>query len=354
MRTSIAVRSLATLVAAIAACGKPAARPPSVPASAPSLAGGEATMPPGAPALPATCLTRDPDLVISYQLARIGDELVVCGSSYDHLRGCWTLDPATGAVAARARAPIPGAGFPVKDGCHDGMCSGRPPADDDEWSVKLFALHPDGKRAVLLAGLRVTLFDVASKRVTGSFLLRGADTVAEGQLSNSPAGLWFVGDTIYVRGDDAGPASALFRYDLTGKALGGLWGLYHGGVGVDGASLVLQEDAVSTVQILDGLRARPVRTRTVPRGACTPSDLPEWSADDDDPAQAACLAYLGRHYQPYDGAQLVSDGPDLIGFTGGQLFVLDGKTLAEKRRVDVARCDDGPVEDGAEGDSEND
>ena len=316
--------SLAALVAIGAGCGQPSA-----PARAPRVIG------------PATCVPPGDGWGPRDQLGRVGDDLVLCVRGADGLRGCWTLDPVTGAAVARPTAPIPGAGFPVTGGCYQGMCSTAVAPRVPEQDAALVALHPDGRRAAMLEGGRLTVFERAGARVVTSFLLRG-DQAGDQMISNAATGLWFVGETIYVRGDDAGPAAVLIRYDLSGRARSTLHGLYLGGVGVAGATLLVQEDALSTLRREDGVRTGRAQRRSVPAGPCTFAEAGDGEFLGDDPADAPCRAYLARTYRPYAGAQLVDHGEGLVGFTGSQLFVLDGTTLAETRRVEVARCGGGP------------
>lgn len=269
-----------------------------------------------------------------YQFGRVDGDAVLCGGGGDTERRCWTVDPRSGAVTVRAAAPIPGGGFPIRGRCHNGLCAPvRPDASPD--LAAWFVLHPDGARAAIVDGLDVTLFDRATGRATATFPLRG-DHTGDWQITNAATEVWFVGDTIYVRGDDAGPASYLFRYDLRGRTSESIDGLYQGGVGLDGDRLLVQVDGLVAVLSLDGVTQPQTRRRTIPRGPCRGGDHAEWTDLGDD--FAACEAHLARHYVPYDGARLISVGRALIGVTDTEVFTLDGASLAETHRAPLARC----------------
>ncbi|MCW5808502.1 MAG: hypothetical protein KIT31_39490 [Deltaproteobacteria bacterium] len=303
---------------------KPATPDAATVAAAPDAA--EAPSPPKQ-ALPATCIPWESS-TLAIGFAKIGAQLAACASDHEGMRGCWNLDGKTGAITKRDLAPLPGVGFPVKGKCYEGLCSRAATQDEG----MLVALHPDGKRAASLEGDAVTVFDLASKKATSTFKF---------EIGLQPQALWFVGDTVFVRGDAAGPGSDLSMFKLDGKQAAEPYrGLYHGGVAVTDGKLVVQETALTTVAIHDGLNEiTKVGPRNVAKGPCGPLDEPEWAAmEGGDAKQKKCLAYVKKHYAPFDFAQLVIDGDKLVGLTRGALFTLDGKTLAEKSRVKLAIC----------------
>jgi hypothetical protein len=202
-------------------------------------------------------------------------------------------------------------------------------------------MHPDGKRAAVLAGESVTIFDIASKKATLTFPLRkkGDGTVSDNEITNSPMNLWLAGETAFIYGSDAGPAAALFPYSLKGNAIGpAYWSVYLGGVAIDDDKLVLNEEALTKLTILDGV-AKKGKTvvRKVPKGPCTYDDPELEIPADYRPGTDKCKDYLFKHWLPYTGAQIVSDGKGYLGLQGTELFALDGK-LAETRRVKLQQC----------------
>lgn len=99
---------------------------------------------------------------------------------------------------------------------------------------------------------------------------------------------------------------------------------------------ILQQAAFDKLMVLGGKTGRgKLRRRHLPKSHCHPH---EPGPDETTPAGKACVAYRVKHYDPYSEAILVDDGADLIGATLDSLFVLDGKTFAEKSRVKLAVC----------------
>ncbi len=292
-----------------------------------------------APPAPAPCLPADAEL----HLSRDGERLVLCAYGETGITGCWNVDRQSGRFAARPIAPQPGIGFHITGGCYEGMCVPAvvPVVTTDDYVF--VALHPDGKRAAILSNNRVTLFDRATKKEQRRFPLRkGGNVVGANELSNTAMGLWFVGETVYVRGDDAGPASALFRYSTRGLAVGSHWGLFGGGATVSGDGLVFEENAMLRVTVFD---SQSPGGKTAKRSmAGTPCDAPFFqfdfsSLDASDPAQAACAAYLDKHVAAYGRAELLLGGDELVGFAPEVgVFVADATTLLEKSRAPVALC----------------
>jgi len=212
----------------------------------------------------------------------------------------------------------------VHGGCYQDMCWG-------DAGPTFVAVHPDGKRAAALDGSgKITIFDIAAKKAVIKF--------APLEVTNQPGNLWFAGEGVFIRGNDAGPASVLWAYSLDGKLRASFQGLYHGQAAItsDGR-IAINEYALATLTILGPTFPKgTVVTRTVPKGPCKPEDVPEWT---DDTIAAGCKAYLDKHYAPYDGAAVIDDGANYSALdTDGTLLQLDGKTLAETKRVKLAKC----------------
>jgi hypothetical protein len=231
--------------------------------------------------------------------------------------------------------PIPGDGIPVTGDCYQGLCWAPPKEGGD---IVFLAFHPDGKRAAVLRGREISLYDMATKKATASFPLNRGDTLNENEVFNSPNGLWFVGESVFVLGVDAGPAQAVFAYDLAGKATSSHWGLYNGGATASGDRLIFEENGLSKIFFL-GVTVTSME-RHVPKGPCKAGDEAEWSEmREDDSGSKACANYIRKTFAPYRGAQLVADGKDLVGFAPATgVFVLDAKTLVQKSSAKVAIC----------------
>jgi hypothetical protein len=345
------------LVGANAGCPKKSSEPAS--SSAPEQADAAvavdgavaiATPTPDAAAVPkqADCLARDPDNPVGYAISRVGGQLVICGSGEQGIASCWTVDARSGKLTPRSVAPLPGTGFAIasdklpKPSCYQDLCwpAAATDGDDEGGDVVHVAFHPDGKRAAILANMQVTVFDLASKRPTTAFPLRKSaeGDVADGELSNSPRQIWFAGETVYVRGNDAGPASYLFPYTTTGRPTRGYAGLYHGEVAVSEGRVVINEDALSTLTIIDG-KSRKMLRRKIPRGPCKLDDNPEWSMDSNGPGHEECQEYIAKHFVPYESAAIIPDGAGFIGLANdGTLLQIDGKSLAATARAQIPEC----------------
>jgi len=273
------------------------------------------------------------------QLGRFGSDLAVCGDVAD-VNTCWTVDPKTGKHTPRKAAPFPGVGLSVpkaqltKPHCYQELCWTQPTTTDSYMGDRvLVAFHPDGKRAAILEEPNVVVFDLATKKATATFAPK---------LGNTPSGLWFAGEFVMVRGSDAGPYSLLAMHKPNGKYVGKFDGLFEGDVGIaEDGHIIVEEESVSTVTVITGksIKGKKLR-RKIPKGPCT--EAPGMDPDSTDPKEQACLKHIKKHYEPYSGAILVDYGSDFIGSRGGELFVLDGKTLAEKSRIKLATCPEAP------------
>jgi hypothetical protein len=294
------------------------------------------------PKVQASCLP--PGWQFRYTLNRTGGKLVVCGNNAGGVVvGCWGVD-ANGKLSARPAIPVPGASRGIARGttCHDGMC--WPPAQMGPLQLARLVMHPDGKRAAVLVGNNVSVYDVASKKPISRFRLRKnpGDAPGEHEITNHPVDLFVVGETAFVLGVDVIPGAGLFPYSLQGKALGPEYaGVFLGGVAIDEHKLVLNDTALTELTILDGLDADQARTitRNVPEGPCKLSDDPEILLRQDGykPGTDKCQDYMLKHYTPYVGATIVSHGKGFIGLGNIELFTLDGN-LVETRRVKLAVC----------------
>jgi hypothetical protein len=278
---------------------------------------------PGKPQLPGTCIPSSDD-VDRIAFGRIGGQLVACAG--DH--ACWNLDGKTGAVARRDALPLPGVGFYFEGKCYRELCT----PSGEEGDGGFVAFHPDGKRAATMVGREISVFDLATKKITSSFAF---------EISNTPSAMWFVGNSLFVRGDDAGPASYLHHFGIDGKKVSEAVGIFHGGVAVSDDTIVVQLDGIESVIVLDGRKASTkLGPRKVPAGPCKAGDHAEWrdyNFDDTDPNSRKCFEYIKKHYVPYEDAQLVPDDKGFVGFTRDSVFTLDAK-LVETSRVRLAQC----------------
>lgn len=259
---------------------------------------------------------------LTYQLARVGADLVLCG---DDPLTCFTIDPATGKATPRAAAHPAGYSFSVerkqlpKPNCYEELCWAPPaPQGDSAGSADYLDVvyHPDGKRAVIFDAPDVHVFDLATKQRIATF---------EPKLGNSPMAVWFTRELVLVKGVDAGPYGELAVHRPDGKFLRKLTGLFEGDVGIaaDGRPIV-QEAALSSLTVLDGKsgKGKAIR-RKVPKGAC--GDVIGLDPDDGNPKTKACLESYAKYYGPYADATIVDEGTGFVGAHGNSLFHLDAK-----------------------------
>ena len=293
-------------------------------------------------------------LVQRLELARVGDELRVCArpgmEGAAGALGCWAVDPRSGRLEARPAVPLPGHAFAVSGTCHDGLSwrgevsverDGERDGEREEASA-LFAYHPDGRRAVVLADGVVVVFELASRAVVSRFPVV---TGVEGELTNAAVSMWFLGEMIFIGGFDAGPAAAVFAYHASGGVAGPAdWGLYNGGAGpLDGRRFGVNRDGLSALAVVDAVSGRlETVARKVPRGPCGPSAALELA--DPDPVMSdispRCVAHLKRHYAPWVGMTVIADGAGWLGLkVQGKLeLVWMDAGLRVTRRVGLRQC----------------
>jgi len=125
------------------------------------------------------------------------------------------------------------------------------------------------------------------------------------------ADMWFVGDTIYTRSNDAGPGSQLHVLTLTGKQIAEYDGIYYGGIASRADQLWVHEwdDGAVLLTILDRT-GRPAAQLRVP-----PTEL--------------------------DGAEIIPDSAGYLALRYGQLLALD-HNLHVTRKIPILRCPPDP------------
>lgn len=285
------------------------------------------------------CLPKsEPDSAVDYHLARAGGQLSVCATSFDKgLVACRNID-ATGKLSARALEPQVGVGLSVEGNSYQGLSWPKNLGDPAEVGTNAYvAFHADKKRVAVLHGDAISIFDVASKKQIKSFPLRkdGNGTVRDNEISNTPAGVWFVGESVFVLGVDAGPAAAIFPYSLDGKPSRSYWGMYHGDATVSDDRLIIAEDAATKVTVLDGKSPKgKTLVRALPKGGCK---IDQW-ADEEELPSDKCGEFIKKHYLPFDGASVVEDDAGgFIALVEDDFVRLDHK-LVETARVKLPLC----------------
>jgi hypothetical protein len=306
-----------------------------------------------------TCLPtslKDPSSKLTLELGAVGSEAIVCAMDTDSERllgaaGCWTINLSSSGLVFRDRNAIPGRGYhaAVHGGCVRGYCL---PKDQEAGDKAMIAWSLDGKQAAVLAGEQVHLFDAESKELSKSVALRdGAH--GDKALPGEATGLWFVGDTLFLQGGEAGKAS-IWMYKADGSAAGPLLGLGKGNPPVEmshGSFSVLDKDRVavaergfSTLTIFEvetGKRSKLVRK--VSAGPCRSAQVESFFSAEPGEIPAKCLTHLKKTYAHFMGTTMVAGSKNFLGALSGdrvgELAVIDSKNLSEKRSINLPWCD---------------
>ncbi|MFT3733035.1 MAG: hypothetical protein QM780_16735 [Hyphomicrobium sp.] len=281
------------------------------------------------------------------------------------MTGCWTIDTATGALTTASVTALPGHSHRGKtdaDGCIEGFCP-APQASPDE--VLLWATSTDGTHAAILRENVLSIFDTVSKAQTVTIALSDDNAPEKTNVGNEPMEILYVGHSIFIVGADAGPFTGVWAFKDDGTRLGiidpkahkttsGHFSVYAGGVNViDDNHVALADAGLQSVLIVDARDgsieefARPVST-----APCTPDEVNDGLdlgnievAEPGSPigVSQACHDTIVKNFSPYfdlDPVRLPS-GDFLAALSGagrGTLATLDGKTLAEKNRLQLAKC----------------
>ena len=283
-------------------------------------------------------------------LAAIGSDAVVCAIDTDTERllgpiACWKVDLASGELAYQPGKPLPGRGFKVSlDGsCARGYCV----PGEVKGDTAHIAWSASGK-VVVVAGEEAHVFDGESKEHQAKFSVRGDKGV-----TNEPAGVHWVGESIFVEGKDDGPYAAVWVFKSDGTPVGPIQGIggkdpkplstYGGSFSLlDKSRVAIAEQGFSTVTIYEsdtGKRAKLVRK--LGKAPCKTAELDAFWHDQDVPAK--CKDYMSKNFGHLVGAEAVAGSKNFLvllrGARAGELAVLDSKTLAEKKSIKLPWCE---------------
>lgn len=283
------------------------------------------------------------------RLGAIAGAPVLCVERERAIVGCWDVNPKSGKLAARAIKALPGRSVVLPldaKGCVDGYCVTTPAPPPEKAFV---ATSTDGKHVLLgpwNAGTAV-IFDAKTKQLVRTFNFSGdtGDTI----IGNIIVGLLYIGDTIYARGADAGPNEIVYAMKDDGTHLGILsdgsdppsMSIDRGAASAfDADNLALTDAYFQRLVVFSAKdQSRTVRKRRFSLGPCTQDDL------DDDAMipKPKCKKYFATAFQAYIGAEVVAlTGGDLLVALSapslGQVVILDGKKLVEKRRLRLPTC----------------
>jgi hypothetical protein len=287
-------------------------------------------------------------------LAAVGKEPLVCATDRDASRllgniACWKLgDLSTPSLDYLDPQPLPGRNVTVNpDGrCARGYCI--PPGNELGERLHM-AWNVDGSKVVVIAANTAHIFDSTSRTRESGFSIVGEDT----GVSNAVSAVYWVGDTIFVQGNDAGPASYVWLFKVDGtpkgplKALGGkerTINLYGGSLSIlDGNRVAVAERGFSTVTIYEvdsGKRSKIVRA--VAGNPCSAGEIDTFWTESGE-VSAKCKTFMTKNYEHLIGADVVSGRVNLLALLRGprlgELVVLDINNLRERDRFKLPWCD---------------
>lgn len=321
------------------------------------LAAAHDIVPAGSTCLPAAL--KEPDAP-RLELAAIGNDAVVCAIDTDEDEllgpvGCWKVDLGSGQLAYHGTSPLPGRGFSIKldDRCARGYCL----PDDAEVPASKIAhvvWSADGANVAVLVGETVHVFNAASKAHERSFSIRG-----EKGMPGEPVAIHWAGEAIFLQGD--GDASGVWAFKQDGTPVGPLAAigskdgmplpLLGGSFSLlDKERVAIAEQGFSTMTTFEantGKRTKLVRKLTKP-----PCKTPELEAfwRQTDGVGPKCKAHMEKSFGHLIGATAVAGSKNFLvllrGKRLGDLAVLDGKSLAEKKLIQLPWCKDAAAREG--------
>jgi len=288
------------------------------------------------------------------QLGLVDGAPVLCtmiageAQSGSRVGACWDVDLKTGSLNPRAAAQLPGHGMSVAldaKGCFDGYCLGKP----EEGEI-IVSPSTDGRHFVIHANLTARVFDVKTKKLVKTFGFRSENGSDDDSVSNAVIDVLYVGDTIYAIGSDAGPYIGVwaFKDDGTPRGLikegGDSFSVYTGTwTVIDENRVALSDVGMRRLLIVSSKDAkRKLLKRRVKLAPCKEGDIAAYLGDDAD-VPAACKKHIEKTFAPYLGATIAAmPGGDLLfalaDRAGSELAILDGKSLAEKKRIKLKQC----------------
>jgi hypothetical protein len=314
------------------------------------MAAAHALVPDGSTCLPASL--KEPGAP-RLEVAAVNGELVVCAIDIEPERllgpvACWKVDLKANPIglAYTAAAPIPGRGISVKldERCARGYCLPKD-AKVPAGNVVEMAWHSEGAKVAVVAGDDVHLFDAATKAHEKSFSIRGEKGVI-----NKPTAVHWVGDVIYVEGDE-GAAAAVWAFKPDGTAVGAIEGIgstkpastFNGSFSVlDKTRVAVAEQGFSTMTIYEGdtgKRSKLVRKLNKP--PCKADELSAFWAGNEG-VGPKCKDHMTKNFEHLIGATAVAGSKSLVialrGSRLGELGLVDPKSLAEKSSLKLPWC----------------
>ncbi|HVK85724.1 MAG TPA: hypothetical protein VM513_16510 [Kofleriaceae bacterium] len=326
-------------------------------------------IPEGSTCLPSALKT---DEGLDLAMAAIGTDAIVCANDTDASRllgpvACWKVDLASGSLAYKEPAPLPGRSLTVRldDNCARGFCLPSAAKAPDDGVVHI-AWSLDGSKVAVLAGDDLHLFANDSRAHEKSFSIRGDKGV-----TNNPTAVHWVGDMVFVEGVDEGPSAGVWAFKAEdGSPVGAIEAIgskdgkplstFGGSFSLlDKSRVAVAEHGFTSMTIYEietGKRSKVVRKLTKP--PCKAAEVDAYWKQNPDSVGAKCKAALSKEFGHLVGATAVAGSTNFLvmlrGDRLGQLAVLDAKTLSEKRAIKLPWCPEDGGEEAAAADEGGD
>lgn len=269
---------------------------------------------------------------------------------------CWAVDVKTGAVAPQPGMTVPpghAREAPMDAaGCSVGYCTGFKPGPDDENPAAYVIASTDGAHVGVIpqsgeSAQPLYIFDARTRKLVRTIpLVDPKHPDGNTSVTNMVHDAFYLANTVYVVGADAGAYEAAWAFRDDGTRLGVVgtgddaFITYAGSANIaDDAHVALADsymEHVLVVSVKDG--SKRTITRAVKLAPCTEKDL-EPGADEH---TAKCARHLAKELEPYVDAKLVvlPDGRFVtsLGDKVPGLAILDPKRLTVTKRLRLKVC----------------
>lgn len=248
---------------------------------------------------------------------------------------CWTVDAATGALAARPVTFLPGRTYRVASGCAEGYCKPKEKPVKTEMT-EVLAFSADGSKVARMNEETILVFDAKTKAFQREIPMLDKDGGGNGF---GPHDAVYVGDMLVVVGLAAGPDGGAWLYNTAKGALVGPVGkgkaadvgyvnLFGGGYDLDDATHFVAADGYQEATV--DLTAGTIAVRELPRpAACTEDDIQkqkQYEATEDGPKPGGkCSKALRAAQKKFFPAPPATRGMITVAGTGYKLVQLATK-----------------------------
>jgi hypothetical protein len=311
--------------------------------------------------LPSEIFPRDDSSAAELRLALVGGVPTLCAMPFGEEPrpiGCWSIDVQKGTLDSSTHVWLPGRSRSVPleaGGCFDGYCTGERPEADNPGLNGLFVISRDGAQAAIYVRRKISVFSTATKARSVVIDVYDTNAPQHTNIGNEPVEMVFPNDKLYVVGSDAGPFIGVWTFKADGTRLGRInvadkpnaaaVNVYGGTVNMlDEHHIGVADGGLRTLLVIDTRTgARTQQKRPIGTGACGQADMMNIVTGDFQSLSKRCTPHARVAFEPYFGTSPVRlpDGTLLTPLSGpayGSMAILDGRTLAERRRFRLPRC----------------